>query len=165
VWLLTCAPEAVALHKAHYPSRADDYGPYFRQFLAMGAGATGEDAMKARTWRAEFSASFALVLESVDAMACPAGGAPAWPVTHAQQVGGFGELSEAMARALPRATEFTMPMNLAGTPAVCLPSGFSPQGLPYSIQFAGRRLSEPLLCRVAYAYEQATTWHNRHPAL
>jgi Asp-tRNA(Asn)/Glu-tRNA(Gln) amidotransferase A subunit family amidase len=59
--------------------------------------------------------------------------------------------------------DFTGPMDLAGTPAICLPSGFSPDGLPYSIQFAGRRLSEPLLCRIAGAYEDATGWHDRHP--
>jgi Asp-tRNA(Asn)/Glu-tRNA(Gln) amidotransferase A subunit family amidase len=59
--------------------------------------------------------------------------------------------------------DFTAPMDLAGTPAICLPSGFSADGLPYSIQFAGRRLSEALLCRIAGAYEDATTWHDRHP--
>ena len=47
-------------------------------------------------------------------------------------------------------------MDLAGTPAICVPSGFTTAGLPLSIQFAGRRLSEPMLCRIAYAYEQAT---------
>ena len=54
-------------------------------------------------------------------------------------------------------------MDMAGTPAICLPSGFSADGLPYSIQFVGRRLSEPVLCRIAHAYEQATSWHDRHP--
>ena len=63
----------------------------------------------------------------------------------------------------PRAAEFTLPMDLAGTPSICLPSGFSPDGVPDSIQFAGRRLSEPLLCRIAYTYEAATNWHARHP--
>jgi Asp-tRNA(Asn)/Glu-tRNA(Gln) amidotransferase A subunit family amidase len=56
-------------------------------------------------------------------------------------------------------------MDLAGTPTICLPSGFSPGGLPYSIQLAGRRLSEPMLCRIANAYEEATSWHGRHPDL
>jgi Asp-tRNA(Asn)/Glu-tRNA(Gln) amidotransferase A subunit family amidase len=58
-----------------------------------------------------------------------------------------------------------MPMNLTGTPSIALPSGFSPEGLPYAIQFAGRRLSEPLLFRLSHACEQATPWHNRHPAV
>jgi aspartyl-tRNA(Asn)/glutamyl-tRNA(Gln) amidotransferase subunit A len=57
-----------------------------------------------------------------------------------------------------------MPMDLAGVPAICLPSGFSPDGLPYSIQFTGRRFSEALLGSIAYAYETATPWHKRHPS-
>ena len=164
-WLWTCAPEALVFHKDNYPVRASDYGLYFREFLAMGATVTPEQAATAQAWRSEFSARLTVVLESVDAMACPAGGAPAWPVTRAQLLGGRSDLSMAMAKSLPRASDFTMPMNLAGTPAICLPSGFSAEGLPYSIQFAGRRLSEPTLCRLAYAYEQATNWHTRHPAV
>jgi Asp-tRNA(Asn)/Glu-tRNA(Gln) amidotransferase A subunit family amidase len=54
-------------------------------------------------------------------------------------------------------------MDLAGVPAICLPAGFSPDRLPYSIQFTGRRLGEAMLSRVARAYEQATPWHLRHP--
>jgi amidase len=164
-WVWTCAPEALAFHKDNYPVRANDYGLYLRQFLALGATVTPEQAATARAWRTEFSARFTAVLESVDAVACPAGSAPAWPVTRAQQLASRFDFSLAMAKSMPRASEFTMPMNLAGTPAICLPSGFSAEGLPYSIQFAGRRLSEPTLCRLAYAYEQATKWHTRHPAV
>jgi hypothetical protein len=74
-----------------------------------------------------------------------------------------GRPQRGLEKASPRAASSTMPMNLAGTPAICLPSGFSPEGLPNSIQFAGRGLSEAVLCRVAGAYERATKWHERHP--
>jgi amidase len=156
--------EAVAAHTANFPSRASEYGPYFRQVLEGGAAVTPQQLAGARKVRAELSARFSALLDSVDAMACPAGGAPAFPTTRAIQVGGVEENNAAWGAALPRFSEFTMPMNLAGTPAICLPSGFSAEGLPYSIQFAGRRLSDPLLCRLAHAYEQAANWHNRHPA-
>jgi amidase len=165
MWIAICTPEALAIHKAHYPSRAGEFGPYFRHVLAIGASVTSEQVAGARTWQRAFASQFNALLDSVDAMACPAGGAPAWPVTRELQLASFEDLSAAWTKAEPRAAEFTMPMNLAGTPAICLPSGFSPEGLPYSIQFAGRRLSEPLLCRLAYAYEQATAWHTRHPAV
>jgi amidase len=164
-WIRICTPEALSFHKAYYPSRAKEYGPYFRQVLAIGSTVTPEQAAEAQAWRKDFTSEFNALLESVDAMACPAGGAPAWPVTRDLQVGPFEAFSAAWEKASPRAAEFTMPMNLAGTPAICLPSGFSPDGLPYSIQFAGRRLSEALLCRIAYAYERAADWHTRHPSL
>jgi aspartyl-tRNA(Asn)/glutamyl-tRNA(Gln) amidotransferase subunit A len=54
-------------------------------------------------------------------------------------------------------------LDLAGVPAICVPCGFSADGLRYSLQLTGRRLSEAMLCRVAFAYEQATDWRRRHP--
>jgi Asp-tRNA(Asn)/Glu-tRNA(Gln) amidotransferase A subunit family amidase len=98
-------------------------------------------------------------------MAGPSGGDPAWPITHAIQVGSLPDYHKAWSAAAPRRAEFTMPLDLARVPAICLPCGFSADGLPYSIQFSGRRLSESMLCRIAYAYEQATEWHTRHPSV
>ena len=163
IWFAICAPEALAAHKVNYPSRSAEYGPYFRDVLATGAGVTPAQTAGAQAWRGTFTAGFTTLLESVDVMACPAGGGPAWPVSRELQLSPMAELNAAWEKASPRGADFTVPMNFAGTPAICLPSGFSPEGLPYSIQFAGRRLSEGLLCRVAGAFEQATTWHQRHP--
>jgi amidase len=162
-WIAICTTEALAVHRANYPSRASAYGPYFREVLALGTTITPAQVEAAHAWRRDFANRFETLLQSVDAMACPAGGAPAWPVTRELHLGPFMDYSAAWEKASPRFSDFTMPMNLAGTPAICLPSGFSPEGLPYSIQLAGRRLSEPRLCRLAHAYEQATTWHTRHP--
>jgi len=163
MWAPICQSEMAAAHAATYPSRADKYGPYLREFLAAGAAVTPQQLATARQRRAEFTARYVAVLETVDAIAGPAGGDPAWPITHAIQVGPLPEYHKAWSQAAPRSAEFTMPMDLAGVPAVCLPCGFSTDGLPYSVQFAGRRLSESMLCRIAHAYEQATAWHTRHP--
>jgi amidase len=164
-WVAICTSEAVIAHKASYPVHADEYGPYFRAMLELGSRVGPKQLQDARQWRATLSAQLNLVLGSVDVMASPAGGDPAWPITHELQVGPPPPFHAAWAAAAPRAAEFTMPMDMAGTPAICLPSGFSKDGLPYSIQFAGRRLSEPMLCRIAHAYEQATNWHARHPGI
>jgi amidase len=162
-WLAICTSEAARAHAANYPSRAAEYGVYFRGILEMGAGVTSDRLAGATRVRAELASQFTAVLESVDAMASPAGGSPAWPVTRELQIGAAADLRAAWSAASPRATDFTMPMNMAGTPSICLPSGFSRDGVPYSIQFAGRRLAEPLLCRIAHAYERVTEWHARHP--
>jgi amidase len=164
-WFVLCSSEAATAHAANYPSRANEYGPYFREVLQLGAGWTARELAAARQRQAAIAAEFMTLLDSVDALACPAGGAPAWPISKEIQVGSMAAYHEAWAAASPRSTDFTMPMNLAGTPAICLPCGFSDEGLPYSIQFAGRRLSEPALCRIAHAYEQATPWHVRHPSV
>ncbi|HEX6737882.1 MAG TPA: hypothetical protein VF310_06420, partial [Vicinamibacteria bacterium] len=53
--------------------------------------------------------------------------------------------------------------NLTGLPAVCVPNGFGPNGLPTSLQFLGRAFSEATLLALADRYQQATDWHTRRP--
>jgi Asp-tRNA(Asn)/Glu-tRNA(Gln) amidotransferase A subunit family amidase len=48
-----------------------------------------------------------------------------------------------------------------GWPALTVPMGFSPEGLPAGLEFLGRPWSEGKLLGFAYAYEQAT--HHRRP--
>jgi len=58
----------------------------------------------------------------------------------------------------------TLPGNIAGTPGLSIPAGFS-DGLPVGMQILGKPFSEETLFRVAYAYEQATEWHKQKPKL
>jgi len=55
--------------------------------------------------------------------------------------------------------------NLTGHPGVCVPSGFTERNTPVSVSFIGRLFGEADLCRVAMAWQEATGWHRRHPAL
>jgi Asp-tRNA(Asn)/Glu-tRNA(Gln) amidotransferase A subunit family amidase len=54
--------------------------------------------------------------------------------------------------------------NLTGHPAISLKCGFY-DNQPQSVMITGRLYEEGALCRVALAYEQATDWKDRHPAL
>jgi aspartyl-tRNA(Asn)/glutamyl-tRNA(Gln) amidotransferase subunit A len=60
---------------------------------------------------------------------------------------------------------FTAPFNLTGLPALSIPCGFTRAGLPIGLQMITRSWAEEDLLRTAYAYEQATEWHLRSPAL
>ena len=59
---------------------------------------------------------------------------------------------------------YTVPVNVAGLPAMSVPCGMT-EGLPVGMQLIGPPLSEATLLRAAYAYEQATPWHNMAPPL
>jgi aspartyl-tRNA(Asn)/glutamyl-tRNA(Gln) amidotransferase subunit A len=54
----------------------------------------------------------------------------------------------------------TLPVNIAGVPAVSIPAGFV-DGLPVGMQIIGKHFNEEKILRVAYAYEQATDWHKQ----
>jgi aspartyl-tRNA(Asn)/glutamyl-tRNA(Gln) amidotransferase subunit A len=52
-----------------------------------------------------------------------------------------------------------------GLPAISVPCGFTAAGLPIGLQISGPPFAELTLLAVAHAYEQATDWHTRRPAL
>ena len=59
---------------------------------------------------------------------------------------------------------FTIPVNIAGLPAITIPAGFG-DGLPIGMQLIGKPFSEETILKIAYAYEQATDWHKRRPKI
>ena len=60
---------------------------------------------------------------------------------------------------------YTISINLAGLPAVSLPCGFDPEGMPIGMQIIGEHFDEATILRVAHHYEQATEWHKRKPRI
>jgi aspartyl-tRNA(Asn)/glutamyl-tRNA(Gln) amidotransferase subunit A len=61
------------------------------------------------------------------------------------------------------AFRYPMPFDFLGVPALSVPCGFSKDGFPIGVQFVTRAFNEATVLRAAYAYEQATDWHTRHP--
>ena len=54
---------------------------------------------------------------------------------------------------------------MSGSPTITLPCGFTDAGTPLAFQFVGRHMEEEMLVRAGYAYQTATDWHRKHPAL
>lgn len=59
----------------------------------------------------------------------------------------------------------TIPVNLAGLPAISVPAGFASNGLPVGMQIIGKAFDESTVLRVAHAFEQHTDHHRKRPAL
>jgi aspartyl-tRNA(Asn)/glutamyl-tRNA(Gln) amidotransferase subunit A len=59
----------------------------------------------------------------------------------------------------------TLPFDVLGLPTISVPCGFTRAGLPIGVQITGPRLGEARVYALAHAYEQATDWHRREPAL
>jgi len=59
----------------------------------------------------------------------------------------------------------TIPVNLAGIPAISVPCGFASNGLPIGLQIIGKAFDESTILRVAHAYEQNTDYHKARPEL
>jgi aspartyl-tRNA(Asn)/glutamyl-tRNA(Gln) amidotransferase subunit A len=60
---------------------------------------------------------------------------------------------------------FTIPVNLAGLPALSLPCGLTQQGLPIGVQIIAPPFQEATMLRLAAAFEAQTDFHTRKPSL
>lgn len=58
----------------------------------------------------------------------------------------------------------TIPVNIAGLPAISVPGGMS-EGLPVGLQVIGPQFGDRAVLQVAHAFEQATDWHRSHPQI
>lgn len=161
VWYDIETVEAVIANAATFPGRADEYGEGFRQVLQYGQQVSGVSYARASNQRAEFSARLHRMLAGVDCMVCPTMASPA----SLKSANPYAEETDAEWESLVPNDIFTKPFNFSGVPTLSVPCGFSGGGLPLSVQFVGPRLSEAMLCRVGYAYEQANVWYTKHPAI
>ena len=155
-WPTLCTTEAVVAHAATYPFRRDAYGPWFQGWLDMGAKVSGVEYAKANNLRAACTGHLRRVFSEIDVLVCPSMSAPPHVVTEEVLYGAYDPRA-------PKFQRFTVPFNYNGAPTLSVPCGMNNEGLPLSIQFVGKHLTEPLLCRVGHAYESATPWHDLHP--
>jgi len=161
VWYDIETVEAVIANAATFPSRADEYGPGFRQVLEYGRQISGVTYARASQLRAELAARLHRMLAEVDCMVCPTMASPA----SLKLSNPYMETTEAEWESLVPNDIFSQPFNFSGVPTLSIPCGFSKDGMPISVQFVGSRLSEAVICRVGHAYEQANVWHSKHPNL
>ena len=157
-WTVLTAAAAAASHEETYPARAEQYGRLLRGFLDAGRAFAGIEVVKAEAVRLELRGRMAALFEEVDLLLLPPG-----PWSHIG-LEGFGR-TIADPAASNRVLACTAPFNLSGHPALTLPGGLSPSGLPVAVQLAGPHLAEGLLLRVGHALQQRTDWHARRPPL
>jgi amidase len=160
-WIPVTAYEAARAHAEFYPSRADEYGGYLGDALRIGHEMSEQDYAQATQRRQQIAERFEAELNKVDAVICPSGGS-VFPVEKAIQYGDMETLRPVIRKFQG---QFTLPADLAGTPTLTVPCGFSERQSPYAVQFLGRKQSEDILCRIGCAYQSITQWHEQHPPL
>ena len=139
-------------------SRAEGFGPEVKRRIMLGTYALSSgyyDAYyaKAQRVRTLIKRDFDRAFERADVIATPTAPTPAFRLGEKTQDPLQMYLSDI----------FTISVNLAGVPALSMPCGFSPEGLPIGLQLIGKTFDEETVLRAAFAYEQATTWRTRPP--
>ncbi|HEY1654467.1 MAG TPA: Asp-tRNA(Asn)/Glu-tRNA(Gln) amidotransferase subunit GatA [Candidatus Tumulicola sp.] len=156
--------EAADVQAMYEKTRAAGFGPEVKRRILIGTHALSSGyydayyvrAQKARTLIArDFEAAFA----GCDLIACPAASTPAFQ---------FNAKSDPYSMYMM--DYYTIPMSLAGLPALSVPCGWVvPAGgtepMPLGLQLSAPQFAEPLLLGAAHAYERATLYAGRHAPL
>jgi len=148
------------LLKMYAKTRAEGFGAEVKRRIMIGtyalsAGYYDAYYLKAQKVRTLIKQDFEKAFQQVDVLVCPTSPTTAFKAGEKTDDPLSMYLSDLM----------TIPVNLAGLPALSLPCGFDELGLPIGMQMIGNVLQEDLLLSVAYAYEQATRWHEHRPPL
>ena len=128
--------EAAAFHRQWYPARAADYSPRLRDIVDAGNGIGEAEYAQARQVVEAARRQMMELMERVDFLVSPSTPTVAPP--------GLSWTGDPV---------FNTPYSVIGFPAITLPAGDSPGGLPSGFQIAGRPWSETQLLRLAVLLE------------
>lgn len=131
-------------------TRAEGFGPEVRLRIMLGtyalsAGYYDAYYLKALKVRTLIKNDFDRAFEKYDVLLSPTSPTPAFKI---------GEKADDPLQ-MKLADICTIPVNLAGIPAISVPCG-EVEGLPVGLQIMGRPFEEDIILRVAYAFEQAS---------
>ncbi len=157
------AAEAKSLRETYTRSRAEGFGAEARRRIMLGtyvlaAGYHDAYYKQAQKVRELVRNDFYDAFRSCDVIATPT--SPILPFALGEKI------DDPLTMYL--ADIFTVSANIAGVPGISLPCGFAVRDgkeLPIGLQLLGRHFDEATLLRAAHAYERATEWHTKSPAV
>jgi aspartyl-tRNA(Asn)/glutamyl-tRNA(Gln) amidotransferase subunit A len=123
--------------------------PHVRPRIQLGRDVRAHEYLKTLAEREERRREFTAALEGTDALLTPTTQTAAIPIDRVDQSG--------------TAAHFTRAGNYLGLCGLAVPNGFTPGGLPTSLQILCGPGEEALALRIGWAYEQATDWRARRP--
>lgn len=139
-------------------SRSEGFGEEVKRRILIGSYALSAgyyDAYyrKAQQLRRLIKQDFSNALEQVDVILAPTTPSPAFK---------RGEKNTDPV-AMYLEDIFTISVNLAGLPAISIPCG-QLENKPIGLQLIGNYFAESRLLNIAHQFQQATDWHQHHPA-
>ena len=150
--------ECAAAHRHWYPARAADYAPYLRGNIESGLAVTAQENAVALERRRNWQARTKLACADLAAVLTPT-----QPTIAPDLADDRDRIAGREVSALAVRGRFTMPWSVLGWPALSVPAGFSPSGLPVGIQLAAAAGAEAQIFAIASTYERVAGHSARHP--
>ena len=136
--------EAYAVHQRDFQERPEDFAAITRAKMLPGAFIPASEYVKAQQWRRRLAGEYAAAMRELDAVV----------TLSALELPCRIDDAEAIAKTYER--HCRMPFNVAGAPAIAVPTGSSAAGVPLGMQIGGRAFDEVTIYRVAQDFCEAT---------
>jgi aspartyl-tRNA(Asn)/glutamyl-tRNA(Gln) amidotransferase subunit A len=151
--------KAQTLDDVYDLSKEEGFGAEVKRRILLGtyvlsSGYKDAYYKKAQQVRTLIIQTYQKIFEQCDLIATPVSPYPAFEI---------GAIQDPLQMYL--ADIFTIPANLAGLPAISVPSGFTQDGKPIGLQLTGPQRQDVRVCRAAHAFEKATTFAGVTPPL
>ncbi len=143
--------EAFEYHEDWMRERPHDYGDDVRRVLEYGMLTSGSNYVRAQRSRARTLAEAKAVLADHDALFAPGSAIVAPKIDAGAMLETAGERVDLVSTIL----RFTQSFDATGQPALAIPTGLSPGGLPLAMQIVGKLFDELTVLRIGAAYELA----------
>jgi aspartyl-tRNA(Asn)/glutamyl-tRNA(Gln) amidotransferase subunit A len=144
--------ELYSIHEQDLKTRPELFGASLRYRIIAGGLIRAEDYVQAMRVRRDLTIALQQVFATIDLMLLPTG-EPA------------GKLEPVPHSSLFTGPSYTTAFNVGGNPALSVCSGFAANGIPQALQVVGRLFEDAAVLTAGHAYEKATSWRERRPAL
>jgi aspartyl-tRNA(Asn)/glutamyl-tRNA(Gln) amidotransferase subunit A len=152
-YLVIQLTEPLAAHEHYLRRRPHEYQSQTQALFALGTPWTGQHYMRAQRIRTINIRQWMKIFDDVDAVLTPTTPRPAPTKEEGEATGVFDLVN------------YTSFFDFNGCPSISVPAGLTKDGLPVGLMLSSRPFSEPMLLRLAYAYQEETGFNRRRPNL
>jgi amidase len=149
------------VHGAHFREHPEAFKDTLRGEIEKGFRLTGMDVARAETAHGQLWRRFQAFLEKYEYFVLPTTQLPAFDINteYPTEIAGmkFDDYIDWM--------KSCWYISVTGNPAVSVPAGFTPEGLPVGLQIVGRNKEDFSVLQLAHAFEQATGFGKNRPGI
>lgn len=157
---MIASTEALVFHSPFMETNSADYDPAVLTRLRKGRSISGVDLARAFQIRLQVAEEFRRAFRECDCLIAPT--IPAPPPRLGED---FLEIGASRVPVVENLVRLCAPQNVAGIPALSLPCGFDPNGLPIGLQIISGRNRENTVLELGAYFQSITDWHLRRPPL
>jgi len=158
--MMTSSAESAGINRQWFRERHQDFVPHVSRGIAVGMTITASEYLTVQRARHRIREALRRAYDRVDIIASPTTARAAPLISDA--VKGNGDDTRHASYNHSNLLRFP---SMLGLPGCSLPCGINTEGLPMGIQLIGSWFADQIVLNAALAFQNATDWHTRWPAI